>query len=338
VADEEKPFDPTPSRLQKARREGNVARSTEINGAAAFAAASLTLFAVLPYLGAIQRDWAERVATGQSPPGESQALALAVAGALPLLAALLAGTTASILQSRGLLFVAPSVKFERLNPAQNIKRMFSLQSLVSAAKASLAFVAALWAAIPTAELVFTRGTGGGTVTVFGALAALGVERVFASALLVAAVFAVADYLIVRKEWLKKLRMSLYELKKELQENEGDPHLRGRRRQRHWQMTSGSVDSVKKASFVVANPTHIAVALRYEPPEIAVPLVVVMGAQANALRIRALAAEAGVPVVENVELARMLWATASAGRAIPRESFVAVAEIVTALHRSWRRAS
>lgn len=338
MADEDKPFDPTPSRLQKARREGNVARSTEINGVASFAAAALTLFAVMPYIGAVQGGWVERIATGQTSRAGSHALALALAGALPLLAALIAGTTASLVQSRGLVFAAPSIKFERLNPGQGFKRMFSMQSAVSAAKALLAFGVALAAAIPTAELVFTRGTGGGTITVFGALASLGAQRMFASALSVAAVFAVADYLIVRKQWLKKLRMNLYELKKELQENEGDPQLRGRRRQRHWQMTTGSVDSLKNAAFVVANPTHIAVALRYEPPEVAVPVVLVMGAEANALRIRALAAEAGIPVVENVELARMLWATASVGRAIPRESFVAVAEIVTATNRSWRRAS
>jgi flagellar biosynthesis protein FlhB len=337
MASEEKPFDPTPSRLQKARREGNVARSTEITGVASFAAAALTLFGTAPYVGALQAGWTRRLTSGQSP-GASEALALAAAGALPLLAALLAGTTASIVQTKGLVFVTPSVKFERLNPMEGCKRMFSLQSAVSAAKALLAFAVALAAAVPTAELVFTRGTGGGTAGVYGALVALGAQRVFASAVLVALVFSIADYLIVRKQWLKKLRMSLYELKKELQENEGDPHLRGRRRQRHRQMISGPVDAVKKASFVVANPTHVAVALRYAPPDVSVPLVLVMGAEENARRIRALAADAGVPIVENVELARTLWATASVGRAIPRESFVVVAEIVTALRKTAGQAS
>jgi len=208
--------------------------------------------------------------------------------------------------------------------------MFSMQAVVGALRAALAFAAAIAIAVPTVELVFIRGIGGRHLAEFVSLATIGSTRVLEGALAVSICFAGVDYFIVRKQWLKKLKMSLYEIKKEMRENEGSPQMRGRRRQIHRSLLGSPAKAVRDASFVVTNPTHIAVAIRYAPAEAGVPRVLAMGIENNAALMRAEAAARGIPLVEDVALARLLWASATIGRAIPRDTFLAVAEIVTAL--------
>jgi flagellar biosynthesis protein FlhB len=166
---------------------------------------------------------------------------------------------------------------------------------------------------------------------------MGAQRAIASAIGVASFFAVADFFLVRKRWMKKLRMSLYDLKKELAENEGNPQLRARRRARHRSLAAGALAQVRNAAFVVANPTHVAIALEYRPPEVPVPRVLVKAAEDVALRVREAAAELGIPIIEDVPLARTLFATSRIGSNIPHETFVAVAEIVMALSKRRRTA-
>ena len=137
----------------------------------------------------------------------------------------------------------------------------------------------------------------------------------------------------RGAWLRKLRMSFEERKRESKEHDGDPFARGRRRALHRSLLRGAIAKVKDASFVVANPTHVAVALEYRPPDVPVPLVVVRAAGSAALRVRALAGVHRVPVIENVALARALYDDARVGQPIGRIHYVAVAEIVAALSRA-----
>ncbi len=330
MADEEKPYAPTPGRIAKARKEGNIAKSAELTGVASFAFGTIALVAVAPSIASASQAFIIASVKGPSPDVVPLGMTLSVSVLAVYLAAASASVVVTLVQTRGLAFVAPKFKPERMKPAEGLKRMFSMQSVVSAIKALLAFVVTIGFAIPTGQLVFGRGTGETALGPFAVIATVGAQRALASAILVAAFFAVADYLIVHAQWLKKLRMSLYEIRKEYKENEGDPRLKNRRKRRHRKMLSGPVASVAKASFVVANPTHVAVALQYAPPDIGVPLVLVMGVDENALRIRGMATELGIPVIENVPLARSLLATATVGKPIPRESFVAIAEIVTAL--------
>jgi flagellar biosynthesis protein FlhB len=128
-------------------------------------------------------------------------------------------------------------------------------------------------------------------------------------------------------------MNLHELKRELKENDGDPASRARRKALHRSVIRGAISKVKDAAFVVVNPTHVAVALDYRPPDVPVPVVLVRAADEMALRVRDAAAKAGVPVIENVSLARALFAQTQVGQAIPHDYYVAVAEIVAALIRS-----
>ncbi len=127
-------------------------------------------------------------------------------------------------------------------------------------------------------------------------------------------------------------MTFEERKRESKEEEGDALARGRRRALHRALARGSISRVREAAFVVTNPTHLAVALAYRPPEIAVPLVVVRAAGEGAARVRAIAASCEIPVVENAPLARALFRDARGGEPIPPALYVAVAEVVIALAR------
>ena len=125
-------------------------------------------------------------------------------------------------------------------------------------------------------------------------------------------------------------MDFEELKRDLRQNEGDPLVRGRRRKAHGALLRGSLERVREAAFVVVNPSHVAIAMAYAPPRIAVPLVVVRAIDEAALAVKRRAGELGIPVVEDSKLARALFAATRAGAPIPRGTYDAVARIVAAL--------
>ena len=323
----EKHFEPTHARLAKARREGNTPRSTELAANASFAAAAIATFGLAPMLGDLCDNAVRAAASGRAQ--FTQVLAIIGCACIPMVAAAGAGAIAGIAQSGGLNVVSPSVKFERLNPIDGFKRMFSREAATHAARACIAFILAACALVPSLrEMV--AGTSNGNARSIASIAWSGAQHIVAATIGIGAVFAVAEFGIARSSWLKKLRMSFGEYKREMKENDGDPLVRSRRKALHRSLVRGSLSRVKDASFVVVNPTHVAVALEYRPPAVPVPVVLVRAADEGALRVRELANEHRVPIVENLPLARALFADASVGAVIPHEHYIAVAEIVAAL--------
>jgi flagellar biosynthetic protein FlhB len=324
---DEKPFEATPSRLERARREGDSPRSSDLSAVVAFAAAALALVASLGTLAAAFRALLEDAARGET----SAPLYLEVAcAALTVPAAGAAAAVAvAVVQSRGLRFVFPAPKFDKLHPGRGLKRMFSREAAAAALK-SLAVVSAVALALaPAVAGTFAAGAGAAPL----ALAQLtldAAERVAAGALLVGAAFAAVDVQLERRKWKQRLRMSFDEMKRDRQQSEGDPLQRGRRRQAHRALARSSLQQLARAAFVVANPTHVAVALEYRLPEVPVPRVVLRGADAAALLIKQRARDLGIPVVEDIALARRLFAACEAGMPIPSELYVPVAQIVAAL--------
>ncbi|HEY1977413.1 MAG TPA: EscU/YscU/HrcU family type III secretion system export apparatus switch protein [Candidatus Baltobacteraceae bacterium] len=326
----EKPFDATPQRLEKARREGNVARCSELGANAAFLAAGLTLVASAPLLGALASRSIARAAAGN---GEVDSMAVLGVALLPIAAAALAGSVVAIAQNGGGLFIFPLPKVERLNPIEGCKRMFSRETLGHGFRAGAAFALAGCAMVPALQAAAREAIAAGSVAGVAAGVWNAAQRVAIAAFAVGTAFAVAEYGAARRTWLQKLRMSFDDRKREAKEQEGDPLERGRRRALHRSLLRGCVDDVGKASFVIANPTHVAVALQYEPPLVAVPTILVRAAGDAAGRVRAIAAARGIPVVENVPLARALYRDGRVGDPIDRAHFVAVAEVVAALFRA-----
>ena len=145
--------------------------------------------------------------------------------------------------------------------------------------------------------------------------------------------AIADYLFQYQQWYERQKMSLQEIKEEHKQSEGDPHIKGRIRQlRVARMKKRMMSAVPKASVIITNPTHFAIALQYNPQEMAAPLCLAKGIDEVALRIRALAEENKIVVVENPPLARVIYDTVELDQPIPAEHYKAVAEIISYVFR------
>ena len=327
----EKRFDATPARIARAKREGNSARSQELSSTAAFVCAAVTVLAVAAPLGALAREAIAEASRGTTPVGTAGTIVcLAV---IPAFAAATGGAAASIAQSGGVRITGVEAKFERLNPAEGMKRMLSRETAMHAIRASAAFAVAALAILPVIRDIFATLAGDGTPQRAALVAWSGAQHVVFGASAAGGAFAIAEYGVARRAWLQKLKMSLEDLKRDMKEHDGDPAARGRRKAMHRNFLRGAVAKVKDASFVVVNPTHVAVALDYRPPEVPVPVALVCAAGESALRVRALAERYKVPVVENIAVARALFRDATAGKPIPHEHYVAIAEVVVALLRS-----
>ncbi|MBV8371197.1 MAG: EscU/YscU/HrcU family type III secretion system export apparatus switch protein [Candidatus Eremiobacteraeota bacterium] len=350
---EEKRFDATPARRERAKREGNAARSSEVNAMAAFGAAVPAAAAAIPFIaaGAVVALAAATSHAGSDPRGLAapamrvsfSALAVVALGALvPAATAAGAGTLAALAQRGGLHFSGLHLEAKRLDPFAGLKRMCGAETAVGIARAGLALVATALALLPLARDIVGAGPALGApraaATALSApgaaasLVAFAALRACLAAWCVGAVFALADYVLVRRRWLRGLKMSFEELKRDAKENEGDPQARARRKSAHRTIVRGAVGRTREASFVVVNPQHVAVALRYAPPDVPVPEILVRALDEAALRVKALARECGIPLVEDVALARLLYAHGESGRAIPPDAYVAVAQIVAALAR------
>jgi flagellar biosynthesis protein FlhB len=327
----EKTFDAPPSRIAKARREGNLPRAQEFGANLAFICASLATIAIAAPLCALARAAFVRAATSGS--ALSLSFMVVALGLVPMLVAALSGLGGGIVQNGGLMLVAPSLRLERLQPVEGIKRMFSREAATHGARAAVAFALASAAMLPTFHALLGASTIELAASSIASIAWSGAAHVTFAAAAVGTLFAIAEFAVARRAWLRKLRMSLAEFKRELKESDGDPLARSRRKALHRTLVRGAIERVKDAAFVVVNPTHVAVALEYRPPGVPVPAVLVRAADEMALRVRELAAEYRVPVIENVNLARALFRDGAVGEPIAGEHYLAVAEVVIALMRS-----
>ena len=323
----EKPFEPTPARIRKARREGDVARSSELGANLAFAAGALTLFAVMPNVAAVSANAVSAAIRGQAG---ASCVAIGALILVPIAACAIAGTLGSLLQSNGLHLVTIGPKPERLNPIAGFKRMVSRETLAHSMRAALAFGCATAAMAPFIAACAAAVTRAPALAAVVAQTQASARHALFAASAVGFGFAIAEYSAARSAWLRKMRMSFEERKREVKEEEGDATARGRRRVLHRALLRGGMQRLKDASFVVVNPEHVAVALEYRPPRVSVPRVLVRAADAGAVVVRATAVRYGIPIVENVWLARALYRDSRAGEPIPNPLYVAVAEVVVAL--------
>jgi flagellar biosynthesis protein FlhB len=330
MSGEYKPFAPTPNRIARAKREGQAPRSNDLVGAAAFGcgfagtACSLT-FILASASAAIVVAARERTGWAVAGAAAEVCASAVIPSACAAVGALAAGVLDGGFRAKSL-----ALQFRRLDPSAGLRRMFSRQSVLTGGRAAGAFGAAIAVLVPIGISVFAAATNRSDPA---ALASLAFDAAFRSCLAVlalSAAFAGIDRWWAHRRWLDELRMSRDELKRDLRETDGDPHTKGRRASLHRALVRGSIARVREAAFVVANPEHIAIALKYDPPLIPVPEILVRACDAAAQRVKALARTYGIPIVEDVTLARLLFAGGDAGDPIPRTLYVAVAQIVCAL--------
>jgi flagellar biosynthesis protein FlhB len=334
----EKTEKPTPKRLKEARKEGQIPRTQELGTWAGVAAASV----FLPMLVANTFDAAGRLfvqfgSVVDEPDAEAvgallgQALTVFLETVLPMaLSLMLVGVLASAAQG-GVSFATKGMKptLKKFNPFPGMKRMFGTHGLWEAVKAVIKT-----AALGTVVVV-TSDRAQALVSASGALPLSAVVATFASSAVLmlrvvavtGLVIAIADYVVVRKQTMSKLKMTKYEIEREHKQSEGDPHVKGQRRSMQLAMSRNRMMAeVATADVLLVNPTHVAVALKYEP-ERGAPRVVAKGADEVAARLRERAAEARVPMVQDVPLARALHASCEIGQEVPPQLFTAVARVL-----------
>jgi flagellar biosynthetic protein FlhB len=339
----------TPKKKQKARREGQIGNSAEIGQWLGMLAATFVVPRVFTNLMETARQAMVQVGfvirtpdTGPAMSAATQAAGGAFKAVLPL-AVLIAivGVASAVLQ--GNFWFAPKLllpKFKRMNPLSGVKRMFGPQGAWQLVKALLKTAALAAVVYFSVRRLIPTVYGSGSLPLSELVriamgAALNVLRYAAVAGLV---MAFADFAVVRKRNNKSLKMTKQEIKDEFKSTEGDPHIRGQRRARQMAMSRNRMMAeVMTADVVVVNPTHVAVALRYEPARGA-PRVVAKGADHLAARIRALAEEHRVPMVQDIPLARTLHQTCEVGQEIPPELYQAVATVLAFIMALAKRGS
>jgi flagellar biosynthetic protein FlhB len=350
---EEKTHPATPRRREEARKKGQVARSSEFG-------AALTLLAVVSALHALLPGEAGLSLLGnlhsafQFNPHDSvfnfetvhqwHLRGLAWEGKILLPVALLAVALALVSGIGQVGFaVTPEAltpQWTRVNPASGLKRLLSMRGTVEAFKGLLKMglvggicYSTLRGGIESGTLLqIMREPLSETISVVGSLIwTLGLR-----VSVVLMILAVADYAYQKYEFEKSMKMSLSEIKQEMKQSEGDPQLKAKVRQLQREMSKKRMmQDVPKADVVITNPTHFAVALLYEGGASA-PKVVAKGQDEVAARIREIARENKVPLVENKPLARTLYSTVEIGREIPADLFEAVALVLAFVYRTYGR--
>lgn len=332
--------DPSQKKLEDAHKKGDVAKSQEVvtwfmllGSAAIFAmmapatAANLSESLKLILMNA---DQFELGGAGFSAFFNGLALALLGTVLIPLVVLSSCAILANLIQHRPLLSAEPLIpKFSKISPLAGAKRLFSTESLVNFGKGLLKIgvvgtvvVMVVW---PERDRLDTMMTAD-PLMILADFQEIGI-KIFTAVLAIVTVIAFADYLYVRQKWWKKLMMTVQETRDEYKQMEGDPHIKGKLRQlRQERSRKRMMAAVPDATVVITNPTHFAVALKYDKAMKA-PKCVAKGADAVAFRIRELAKEHDVPIVENPPLARALFASVDVDETIPNEHFKAVAEVI-----------
>jgi len=340
--DQDRSEQATPHKLEEARKRGQVARSGDASSFAVLVVAMLACQALAePALQGLAALLARGLAFGAAAGEAAGAMRLIEQGlregllilASLLLAVAVAAVLIGLLQAGGLVFSTAALKpdLARLNPVQGFQKLFSLRLLFEGGKSTLKLCAllgvawvALRALLPSALQLL--GLPAKALLFRAVQAAGGLTAKLCAALLV---FVLIDLIFVRWDFLRQLRMSRREVLDEHKHREGDPRIRSRRRELRLQMlkTARSVRQVASAQVVVTNPTHVAVALKYQHGVTPAPLVVAKGTGLVARQIRRAAQRAGVPIVHSPRLARGLYREVAQDAHVPEHWYPPVARVL-----------
>jgi len=342
--DGDKTEEPTAKRKQDARKKGQVAKSTEVNSAVVLLCAfvALKVFGVSLYekmVYIVEQTfnvymYKEDLFTINGVMGLAVDLLLLFISAMLPIFALIAfmGVVSNIMQS-GLLFTAESIKpkFSNINPAKGIKNMLSLKNIAEFFIKSLVKVAIVgylaYGVIKDnyREILNTMNLNASAIGMYIMTTIVDLGIKISMFLLV---FSAVDMFIQLRKHKKQLRMTKQEIKEEYKQTEGNPQIKGKIKQKQRQMAlNRMMQEIPKADVVITNPTHFAVAIKYEPEKSDAPIVLAKGQDYIALRMKEIAKENKVQIVENKALARSLYAAVDIGDPIPEELYQAVAEVL-----------
>lgn len=332
---------PTPFRLQEARERGQVPRSADVSGIVVMIAFSVALAAGSYRVAtALAHALARTILMAGNAPVPSMSLASwlqctfqpAWRAILPIVMAMLVAALVSNLMQTGPVFSTEPLKpdFSRLNPAQGLRRFFSLRivwelfklTLKLAMLGGLVWMLAGSIARKVQAVAFTAPSS------VGLMLRSTYVQVTTWMLALLALVALFDIWFTRREYIRKLRMSRRDIKDEIKRREGDPDIRQRRRRLMVELLkhSRSISRVPEADILLTNPTHLAVALKYRPKTMRSPVVLSKGSDALAARMRMLASQTGVPCLRSPELARALYRECKIEGAVPQHLYRSLAPI------------
>lgn len=340
--DSQKTEDPTPKKLEEARKQGNIPLSREINNWLMLFAGTIVVGMFLPpmfrQLTGKLKFYIEKSYQVSGEPGD---LRIALEGGFVEIMAVLAGPLVFFMLAAffgpfaqvGPLYAPKSIKpdWGKISILKGAKRLFSMRSLVEFGKGLLKIII-----IGVVGMIILYPFYNGIehfITI--SLGQLLVEmkdmviRLMTGILIVLGLVAGIDLMYQRNSHMKKMRMTKQEIKDEYKQTEGDPHVKGRLRQlRAEKARRRMMQAVPQADVVITNPTHYSIALKYDPATMDAPLCVAKGVDELALRIREVAKEHNIILYENVPLARALYDAVDIDETIPPEHFKAVAEVIS----------
>jgi flagellar biosynthetic protein FlhB len=338
---QEKTEEPTSRRLQEAKDKGDIAKSTEIPSAAVLLSALMTIYFMSDYMigtfEELTRHYLANSCQIEVIPAntislleESLIYGVMILGPL-MLAVMLAGLIANYAQV-GVVFttekIAPDIK--KIDPIKGMAQKFSLQALAELLKSLLKIGLIGYVAYNEVNKALPQFMPLLDETPYQIMNFAGRTAfwIFLKCSLTIAILAALDYAFQRWQFINKMKMTKQEVKEEAKSTEGDPQVKGRIRSLQMQMArSRMMDEVPQADVIITNPTRLNVALKYNAAEMAAPVVVAMGAGSMAHRIKEIATENAVPILEDKPLARALYKSSQVGQPIPENLFQAVAEIL-----------
>lgn len=347
---ESKTEEATPQKLEKAREKGDIPKTMDLGH---FATLGAVFGVILMAGGWLSKNLAAQLLPFLARPdamsldghGGVEIFRYSLMATAPILGAVLAaaafaGAGASLVQT-GLHFTPDKLKpeFSKVSPRKGFERLFGPDGLMQFAKSTLKVIVisllAWWILKPYIPQFATLSALAPSAILPFCLEIL--RRLVFSVLALTIAVAAADYLWQRQRFMVRQRMTKEEVKQDYKNTEGDPHVRARQKQiRYERARRRMMQEVPNATVVIMNPTHYAVALKYEQGESAAPTCVAKGLDSLALKIRSVAEEAGVPVIEDPPLARALYASVDIDEMIPPAHFEAVAKIIGFILNSAQR--
>lgn len=342
MGDEDKQFDATPQKLQRARKEGQVVKSKDVSTAISMLVVFTFILLMAPITwnlicGLFKNLYSQIPNQHVDSIGYVYILTSALVPCLVIIGLTLVvaagiAALADFIHVGPLVAIAPLIpKLDKLNPTKYFKNLFTVKTIFELFKNILkvCILGLIGWVVYSAHLkgilmLAAIDNNFAVMNEFGSL----IKDFIYKACLAFFIIAVADYGVTRWKFMKDQKMSFKEIKDEYKNSEGDPHVKSALRQRRMQMLQrGAMDSVAEADFVVRNPTHVACALKYDAQTMMSPTLLVKGAELIAKEIIRIAEENNVPVVDNAPVARALYRMVEIGQQIPPELFKAVAEIL-----------
>lgn len=342
----DKTEEPTPKKKKDARKQGNIAKSAEVNKAMTFIAILVVIYMMSGSIISELQGFIVNILSGDfSMTMNDNTIRILMFKVmmsfmkivLPIsLIIMVFGILGSLIQT-GLFFSMESLKpkFSKLNPLTGLKNMFSMKAIVNLIKSMVVICIMIYLGYSFMSKNFEGIIKSGDIYLpymFNIVLDL-IKSILTSITLAVAVVAALDYGYEKFSHKKGLKMTKQEVKEEYKQMEGDPHIKGKIKQKQRQMANQRMmQAVPSSTVIVTNPTHISIAIRYEQGKDTTPIVVAKGADEVAFRIREIAKSHDIPIIENVPLARLIYKEVDIDQEIPEEMYKAVAEVLVAVYK------